>query len=168
MRRALFLLLIVSALPLHAAELFGVRLQDAKRDELRNALKNSGVELIREGGEGIFFDVYDSQQALAGSQHLYLGFVKQDRTFAFAEYSFNGRKQPLLLQKLIAKYGKPRQKPGKFLSDHAYSWLYNDWYNYQTRLTYFSADRLDQLRREQSDYRKQLSLQNIDFTDQAY
>ena len=165
-----------SVLPLHAAELFGVVLQDAKRDQLRNALKNSGVELIREGGEGIFFDVYDSQQAMAGSQQLYLGFVKQDQTFAFAEYAFKGRKQSLLLQKLIARYGEPQQKPGKFLSDHAYFWqsgpitieLYNDWHNYQTRLTYFAADKLDQLRREQSDYRKQLSLQNVDFADQAY
>ncbi len=175
MRIPLICLLLLAS-PVYAAQLFGIGLQDATRDELRAAVKNSGVELIREGGEQTFFDVYDSKTLLPGSVHLYLGFVKQDQAFAFAEYSFNGLRQPNLLQRLVAKYGPPQVKQGEFMSDQSHFWesgqisisLSYDWQNYQTRLTYYRPDKLELLRQEQADYRRQLALQGDDFVEQAY
>ncbi len=176
MKIPLICLLLLLALPAHAAQLFGVSLQDANRDQLRSAVKNSGVELISEAGDQAFFDVYDSKNLLPGSVHLYLGFVKQDQTFAFAEYAFNGLRQPQLLQRLSEKYGKPRVKQGKYLSDQSHIWqsgeisisLSHDWQNYQTRLTYARPDKLELLRREQTEYRRQLALQGGDYAEQAY
>ncbi|MDJ0832223.1 MAG: hypothetical protein QNJ69_01800 [Gammaproteobacteria bacterium] len=176
MRLPLFCLLLLMASPGHAAQLFGISLQDATRDQLRSAVKNSGVELIREGGDQAFFDIYDSKNLLPGSVHLYLGFVKQDQSFAFAEYAFNGLRQPQLLQRLSAKYGQPQLKQGKYLSDQSHVWqsgqisisLSYDWQNYQTRLTYSRPDKLELLRQEQAEYRRQLALQGDDFLEQAY
>ena len=176
MKIPLLFLLLVIALPAYPARLFGIDLQDATRDQLRSAVKNSGVELIREGGQEAFFDIYDSSNLLPGSVQLYLGFVKQDQSFAFAEYAFNGLRQPVLLQKLIAKYGKAKVRQGEFMSDRSHFWqsggitiaLNYDWHNYQTRLTYYRSDKLDQLRREQADFRRQFALQAADFLEQAY
>ena len=113
---------------------------------------------------------------MPGSVHLYLGFVKQDQSFAFAEYSFNGLRQPVLLQRLNAKYGKATIKQGEFMSDQSYIWqsdqitisLSYDWQNYQTRLTYSRPDKLELLRQEQAEYRRQLALQGDDYLEQAY
>ena len=139
---AVFLLML--AVPASALELFGVQLESTGRDELRAAAKNAGLVLIREGGEENWFDLYDSSTVLEGSRRLYLGFVKKDQSFAFAEYEFIGLRHKRILQDLKRKYGPAEVLSGRFVSDRRYRWILDgirielggDWQNYRTRLIY--------------------------------
>ena len=140
-----------------ALELFGVDLETSQRDALRSAAKKAGVVLIRQGGNDRWFDSYDSSAVLPLSQRLYLGFVKQDKRFAFAEYEFAGFRHPQILRNLSAKYGPPKIINGKYLSDKNYRWeqdgieirLNIDWRNYRTRLSYIEPVAFAALKKEQ-------------------
>ena len=141
-----------------ALELFGIDLESANRDELRNAVKQAGVVLIREGGDDEWFDLYDSSSVLDGSSRLYLGFVKQSGLFAFAEYEFNGLDAEPMLGNLTAKYGNANVRKGFYISDQSYYWqldgieirLHSDWQNYKTRLSYIMPANLISLQTEQA------------------
>lgn len=154
----LLILLVTLSPPLAALELFGVNLESSAGDELRDAARLAGVELIREGGEEFAYDVYDSSAMLEGSSRLYLGFVNQDQRFAFAEYEFIGLDTSPLWQRLTAKYGTAEIEGGRFLSDRSYRWqrdgidihLYSDWHHYRVRLSYVSPAGLAALIAEQA------------------
>lgn len=157
------LLLSTLAVPATALELFGVALESASRDEIRAATTAAGLVLEREGGEDNWYDVYDSSTALAGSSRFYLGFVKKDQRFAFAEYEFRGLRQKQLLHNLKLKYGKAKVRRGRFVSDRSYHWqsdgirieLSTDWQNYRTRLTYLNPQNMSALLAERSAYNSQ-------------
>lgn len=146
-----------------ALELFGVELESASRDQLREAVKQAGLVLIREGGDEEWFDVYDSSAVMAGSSRLYLGFVKQDQRFAFAEYEFNGLDPGPVLRNLTRKYGAADTRKGRFASDTSYRWqldgvqirLRSDWQNYKTRLSYVIPANLASLRAERAANRSE-------------
>ena len=162
--------LLTLAPPAAALELFGVALESTNRDELREAAKDAGLVLIREGGEENWFDIYDSREAFAGSRHFYLGFVKEDQRFAFAEYEFSGVDTNSLVRKLSRKYGAPRVESGRFFSDQRYRWqrdgikieLASDWRSYRTRLSYINPPNMAALLAERAadraDDEKQVSL----------
>lgn len=155
---AFALLMLLSTPPAPALELFGVALEAGSRDQLREAVKEAGLVLIREGGDDDWFDVYDSSAVLPGSVHFYLGFIKQDQRFAFAEYEFTGLDTKTMLARLSARYGAPEVRGGKFISDRAFSWrrdgveirLASDWQNYRTRLSYVIPANLADLLAERS------------------
>ncbi|MCP4388073.1 MAG: hypothetical protein GY802_07245 [Gammaproteobacteria bacterium] len=162
--RLLFvLLLLVVSVPTPALELFGVVLETSSRDELRAATRDAGLVLLREGGEDNWFDVYDSSTVLGGSTRFYLGFVKQDLRFAFAEYEFRGLNRKQLLHHLKRKYGKAEVRGGRYVSDRSYHWqrdgirieLSSDWQNYKTRLTYLIPQNMSDLLAERSAYNSQ-------------
>ncbi len=144
--------------PAAGLELFGVELESTDRDALRAAVRQAGVELIREGGDEAWFDVYDSAAVLPGSRRLYLGFVKADARFAFAEYEFAGLDASAMLAALRAKYGPPETRAGRYLSDRSYRWqrdgveieLAPDWHNYRVRLTYVVPQSLAALNAERA------------------
>lgn len=150
--------LLTAAGPATALELFGVELETTDRDALRAAVKETGVELIREGGDEAWFDVYDSAAVLPGSRRLYLGFVKADARFAFAEYEFAGLDAEPMLAALSAKYGEPETRGGRYLTDRSYRWqrdgvvieLGADWHNYRLLLSYFLPQNLAALQRERA------------------
>jgi len=160
---ALLCLIVGSIQPASALELFGVSLQSTNRSELRSAVKAAGVVLIREGGKENWFDVYDSSRALAGSSRLYLGFVKQDLRFAFAEYEFGNLISRQLLSNLTAKYGAAEILAGSFISDRKYRWqrdgidieLSSDWRNHKSRLSYINPVNMADLLAERSAYKVQ-------------
>ena len=160
---ALLCLIVASIQPASALELFGVSLQSTDRTELRSAVKAAGVVLIREGGKDNWFDVYDSSRALAGSSRLYLGFVKQDLRFAFAEYEFGNLISRQLLSNLTAKYGAAEILAGSFISDRKYRWqvdgidieLSSDWRNHKSRLSYINPVNMVDLLAERSAYSAQ-------------
>ncbi len=114
--------------------------------------------MIRKSGKTTWFDIYDSHTVLPGSSRLYLGYVKQDRRFAFAEYEFIGYKSSQILAKLSLKYGEPTTVPGKYLSDTRYRWqesgidieLRYDWRLYRSRLSYINSAALVDLKQEQA------------------
>jgi len=161
----LFCLMGSSIHPVSALELFGVNLQSTNNTELRTAVKAAGVLLIREGGQDNWFDVYDSSKALAGSTRLYLGFVKQDQSFAFAEYEFNGLNPAQILTNLTAKYGAAESQAGSFISDRKYRWqrdgieieLSSDWRQHKTRLSYVNPVKMSVLLAERASYIGQLT-----------
>ncbi len=148
-----------------AAELFGIPLNAAKHDDLVRAVKQAGVSLIREGGKTKWYDIYDSQTILPGSSRLYLGYVKKDRRFAFAEYEFMGLKQSQMLEKLSLKYGNPVIVSGKYISDKRYRWQKNgidieltaDWRHHRSRLSYVNSAALSDLKQEQKYSRQEQS-----------
>ena len=154
----LTILLLGFSAPAQALELFGVDLESASRDELRSAVKQAGVVLIRESGDDEWFDVYDSSPVLDGSSRLYLGFVKQSQQFAFAEYEFNGIDPASMLRNLTSKYGTASVRKGRYLSDKTYHWqldgieirLLSDWHNYKLRLSYVVPANLASLQAEQA------------------
>ena len=150
--------LALAAGPAAAVELFGLELESTDRDALRAAVKNAGAELIREGGEAAWFDVYDSAAVLPGSRRLYLGFVKADARFAFAEYEFAGLDARPMLAALSGKYGKPEIRRGRYLTDQRYRWqrdgveieLAADWHNHRLLLSYVVPENLAALRAERA------------------
>lgn len=154
------ILLLALASPAQALELFGVTLESSNRDQLREAAKEAGMTLIREGGDDIWFDIYDSSTVLTGSVHFYLGFIKRDQRFAFAEYEFRGFNSKSMLQRLSARYGAPEVRRGKFLSDRSYRWqrdgieirLASDWQLYRTRLSYVIPANMVDLQAERAAY----------------
>ena len=157
-RILLFLLCSGLCHPAAALELFGVTLESATRDELRAAVTQAGLVLISEGGEDKWYDLYDSSDALEGSSRFYLGFVKQDQRFAFAEYEFTGLERKQVLRDLTLKYGAAEVQRGRFISDRSYRWqregieieLTSDWQNYRTRLTYVMPANMADLLAERS------------------
>jgi len=159
-RKFVVLSLFIAAPAANAVELFGVKLEPASRNQLRIAVKNAGVKLVREAGDDQFFDVYEAQDLLPGAKFLYLGFTKQDKLFAFAEYRFNGLKHEELLRRLRRKYGEPKVLKPEFITDYHYQWqdgaiqisLYSDWGSYATRLIYFEPQRLAVLKGEQKAF----------------
>ena len=176
MKPFLPILLLTAITSVNAAELFGVNLTNATRDELRLAVKKAGVKLIQEAGAGAFYDTYKGSSVLHRADHLYLGFVKKDNKFAFAEYEFNGREQPVMLTKLNKKYGAAQIAKGKFMSDKSYSWFskgieitfYQDWQAYKMRLIYANPEALIQLKKEQHEFKSALMQQNKNYLEQAY
>ena len=175
--KPILLLLLCSVYPhAYAAELFGVALTGATQDKLRVAVKKAGVKLVQQSGKDSFYDVYKGDSVLHKADSLYLGFVKKDKKFAFAEYEFSGLKQPVLLNKLNKKYGLASSTKGKFITDSSYSWvskgikitLYQDWEDYKTRLIYFNADALRQLRSEQKLFDITSNQQVAVYLEQAY
>ncbi len=171
----LFLLpLLLLSLPASAVELFGVDLASAQRDSLRQAVRQAGAELISEAGDNDFFDAYRSDTLLTESRRLYLGFVKADGAFAFAEYEFPQLRNPRMLRKLTERYGPPERISGKFLSDTEYRWrqppveitLRQDWPAHALRLIYARPDQLQRLQQERLEVlRRQQAEQDQDRPD---
>ena len=167
MKIILMVLLCGAISNVNALELFGIDLQTASRDQLRIAVKNSGIQLISEAGNSDFFDIYDSSQVFKSSTRLFLGFVKKTNKFAFAEYEFNGLKKGPVLRQLIQKYGKATKSRGVYLSDSAWSWqidsiqisLQTDWQAYKTRLIYEDTLALQQLRQEHAGFNAEANQQ---------
>lgn len=174
-----YLILFVSLCISHtvnAAELYGLSLTSATRDEFRIAVKNAGVKLVQEAGVDAFYDIYEGSSVLHGASNLYIGFVKKNNKFAFAEYEFEGLTQPVLLKKLNIKYGKAKLEKGKFITDFSYSWnsngikisLYQDWVAYKMRLIYQNSDELAQLKAEQQQFITASKQQNTFYNEKAY
>ncbi len=176
MGRLFLILLLVLSPPSRAVQLFGVDLATARRDALRQAVKQAGAELITEAGEDGFFDAYRSDKLLTDSRRLYLGFVKDDGAFAFAEYEFPGLEQPRMLRKLSQRYGPPSETRGRFLSDRIYRWyqgpilieLRQDWPLHAMRLSYRREAGLRRLRAERNEWLRQRQQQQDKDLKQAW
>ena len=175
--KIVFLLFFITLLnPLYAVELFGVELEAATQDQFRVALKKSGAKILKQTGVEALYDTYLAGSLLQDAQQLHVGFAKESKNFAFAEYEFNGLKQPELLLRLQAKYGLADTTKGKFLSDYTYRWqlgdvsiaLYQDWAAHKTRLTYYIQDALVLLRQERIQNGRSLQGRVPGFKEQAF
>ena len=102
---------------------------------------------------------YDSSTIVAGPSRLFLGFVKADQSFAFAEYEFTGTNAKHLAQTLILKYRDAETESGRYMTDRRYRWrrdgieikLASDWQNYRIRLSYIEFNNLAKLQAEKAE-----------------
>lgn len=101
-------------------ELFGVPLKGATRDKLRQALKQSGMRLIREDD---YVSLYDPQNVLEGATEFMLRYIPSTKVgfpeeFAIAIYKFSTFIDAQLVEKVInmvtMKYGRPSSKKGHY------------------------------------------------------
>ena len=148
----------------NAVELFGVKLNNINRQQLREAINNSGAEIIREAGDDNWFDIYNLSSQFAQCKQLFVGYDKTTATFAFAEYQLPYDYLPTMLKRLQAKYGAAEVRGGTFASDRKYQWLIDgvnitlqyDWSRNISRLVYSQQPNLQQLQQAyQQDQRDQ-------------
>jgi hypothetical protein len=177
MKILVIVLLSAAVSSVHAFELFGIDLQNASQEQLRKAVKNSGIRFISEVGGDVPFDVYDSSPVFKGSTRLFLGYLKDGDKFAFAEYEFSGLQQShRVLSLLTKKYGKAKKSKGLYLSDEVWGWqidsinisLQTDWRAYKTRLIYRHSEALEELRQEQARIFAEVSQQKNKTRDDFY
>ncbi|MCL2459301.1 MAG: sel1 repeat family protein [Desulfobulbus sp.] len=95
-------------------ELFGVKLKNATRNQLRAAFRKSPLQVEREENS-YWVDLYRSDRALEGSSQLAVGCTDRGQ-FAFAEYTFPSHLDTQQVQKIMdmvaSKYGKPGKLSG--------------------------------------------------------
>ena len=113
-----------SALPAMAAnhkplELFGVKLNGATRDQLRQAFKQHNLVPTREDNR-YWFDTYAVNGVLDGASQFEAGYVSATNRFAIAEYTFSGSgfMDTQMVKKVIEmvreKYGQPSSLNGDY------------------------------------------------------
>jgi len=133
-----------------AFELFGVTVNAIDRVKLREAIRNSGAEVVREAGDDNWYDVYDMTSNFKQSKQLYVAYEKTNGQFAFAEYHLPYAYFNTMLTRLKFKYGKPSVQYGTFESDTKYLWLVDginillqlDWAKNVSRLQYTQNNNL--------------------------
>ncbi|MDH5425917.1 MAG: hypothetical protein OEY29_13060 [Gammaproteobacteria bacterium] len=151
--QSLTMLLLLVAHSAAAFELFGVVINTAQRQQIRDAIRNSGAEVIREAGEENLYDVYDMSAEFRQSKRLYVAYEKTAGGFAFAEYQLPYAYLNTMLKRLRLKYGQPKINYGTYESDTKYLWnvdgvdilLTQEWDKNISRLVYSQQQQLLQV-----------------------
>lgn len=172
MRLILIFFLLLTSHSVFAFELFGVAVNNINRQQLRDAIRKAGAEVIREAGDDNWYDVYDISATFKQSKNLYVAYDKASGNFAFAEYHLPYAYFNTMLNRLKRKYGKPTVRYGVFESDARYAWnvdaidivLQQDWGKNISRLVYSQKQNLTrvQLAYRQSEAAKSLKLLELD------
>ncbi len=152
--------------PIHSLELFGINIETSDKNLLRNAIKQAGAKLIREGGLSNFYDIYESNELFENSERLYTGFIKENGNFAFLEYQFPAQYHNTIQQKLERKYGPAERSKGAFITDSTLHWnienilitLRADFYKNKSVLIYEVPENRAKLNIEFNQQRTQDSL----------
>jgi hypothetical protein len=99
------------------AELFGIRLADTNRTQLREALKKNNVPATRVD-DNYWVDLYDASDTLKEAKELSVGYVAKTGRFAYAEYKFESFMDTDQVRRVIemvgTKYGKPSSFRGSY------------------------------------------------------
>lgn len=147
------ILIFILCLPSFAAmsfELFGVAINNINRVELREAIRKSGAEVIREAGDDNWYDVYNMSLNFKQSKQLFVAYDKTNGDLAFVEYHLSYSYFNTMLNRLKGKYGKPTVRYGTFQSDAKFIWnvdgiditLQQDWGKSISRLVYSQKEKL--------------------------
>ena len=105
-----------------ALELFGVTVNNINREQLREAIRNTGAEVIREAGDDNWYDIYNMAVNFKQSKQLLVGYEKINGNLAFIEYHLPYQNLSSMLKRLQLKYGKETQEYGRFESDTRFVW----------------------------------------------
>lgn len=140
-----------STLP--AFELFGININETDRNKLRDVIRNSGANVVREAGDDNWYDIYDMSASFTQGKRLFVGYEKAAGKFAFAEYQLPFDYFNMMLLRLKAKYGEPKIRYGRYESDKQYLWQVDgidisfrqEWAKNISRLVYSSAENLQAL-----------------------
>lgn len=133
-----------------AFELFGVTVNNINRVELREVIRNSGADVIREAGDDNWYDEYDMSLNFEPSKKMFVAYDKASGNFAFLEYHLPYNYYRSMLARLKLKYGKPKIEYGQFESDAKFLWnvdgieilLQQDWAGNVSRLVYSQKENL--------------------------
>lgn len=150
--RRLFLIICLLLQPFTAMafDLFGVNINTTNRVAMREVIRNSGANVVREAGEDNWYDIYDMSATFKQSKRLFVGYDKATTRFAFAEYRLPYDYFKTMLRRLQAKYGEAKKQYGQFESDLKYIWvvdginieLQQNWHQNHTRLLYSQPQNL--------------------------
>lgn len=98
-------------------ELFGAKLANADRPQLRAVLKQNNLGINREDNR-YWYDLYDPSAQLQGASELQVGYVQQSGRFAVARYRFESFMDTEQVKQIISmvsqKYGKPARLRGNW------------------------------------------------------
>lgn len=108
--------------------LFGEALNCTSKTDLRRALKNAGLKVIREE-DGYWYDQYDSSAVLEGTSELSVAYIQEN--FARAFYRFNSSmdagKVIEVRNIVVSKYGQPASSSGNpSVGEVSYTWNLKD------------------------------------------
>lgn len=170
MRKLIFIYLLLTSSTVSAFELFGVTLNNINRVQLREAINNSGAEIIREAGDENWFDIYGMKANFKQSQKMFVGYNKANASFAFLEYHLPYHYLPTMLKRMQAKYGNSTRRYGTFQSDIKHQWLIDgikielsyDWHRNVSRLVYTQDDNLQALQQAYQQNLEQKRLEKLD------
>ena len=121
---------IVTSMSVMAApQLFNTELKGATRDQIRSALQNTNVKVIREDNN-YWIDKYNSNAVLEGTTELNFGYTSNGK-FAYAEYKFpvfmDSGKILEVANFVSSKYGKPSQRSGNpSLGEASFTWNFKN------------------------------------------
>ncbi len=97
-------------------QMFGVRLSSATRDEMRQALRDQGMKVVREDAR-YWVDIYDAKGMLNGSTKFFVGYAASTQQLAFAEYAFANfmdiSHTAQIVKMVTAKYGPSTETVGQ-------------------------------------------------------
>lgn len=150
MRLILIFILWLPSYAVMSFELFGVAINNINRVELREAIRNSGAEVVREAGDDNWYDVYNMSLNFKQSKQLFVAYDKANGDLAFVEYHLSYDYFKTMLNRLKGKYGKPNVQYGTFQSDAKFIWnvdgidisLQQDWSKSISRLVYSQKEKL--------------------------
>lgn len=120
---------IASTAVMAQPQLFNVELKGATRDQMRSAIKDTNLKIIREDNN-YWVDKYNSDGVLQGATELSLGYTSNGK-FAYAEYKFPAfvdTDKIIEVARLVAsKYGQPSQRSGNTnLGGASFTWSFKN------------------------------------------
>ena len=120
---------VASSSVMAAPQLFNVELKGATRDQIRSALQNTNVKVVREDNN-YWIDKYNSNAVLEGTTELNFGYTSNGK-FAYAEYKFpvfmDSGKILEVANFVSSKYGKPSQRSGNpSLGEASFTWNFKN------------------------------------------
>ncbi|MFH7354326.1 hypothetical protein [Acinetobacter bereziniae] len=112
-----------------APQLFNTELKGATRDQIRSALQDTNVKVIREDNN-YWVDKYNSNAVLEGTTELNFGYTSNGN-FAYAEYKFpvfmDSGKIIEVANFVSSKYGQPSQRSGNpNLGEASFTWNFKN------------------------------------------
>lgn len=111
-------------------QMYGVRLNSAMREDMRQALRAHGLKAVREDSR-YWVDVYDAKGLLSGASQFYVGYVAATQQLAFAEYAFANFMDSTHTQQIVkmvtGKYGPPTEIVGQLaMGSYTARWMMAD------------------------------------------
>jgi len=172
---SLVLMFILVPLKVQALNLFATNINNTDRVAFREAIRNSGANVVREAGEDNWFDVYDMSASFKQSKRFFVGYDKASGRFAFAEHQLAYNYFSTMLLRLQAKYGEATKTFGKFDSDLKYSWvvdgitieLQQQWAKNNTRLSYIHPQNLQALQQAYRQFKSTVFAESLK-TNESY
>ncbi|MDR9468320.1 SH3 domain-containing protein [Marinospirillum sp.] len=138
-------------------ELFGLVLQDANRSELRTAIRDTDVTVVREV-DAYPYDLYDPSDWWPGATEMVVGYLPEEQLFAIAEITFRSHEDTEQVREIAEQVQKQLGPWQRVLGRRAegpveFEWqqgglrimVHRSWPDTTTYLTYEIPERFAQM-----------------------